>query len=55
MDRLFSIIFTAFSVTIIYAAWGEDAPVYNFALVFGGILLGHVLTEALNHIEGEDE
>lgn len=39
----------------IHIAWGLDAPIGNFALVFGGFLLGHVLTEALNAVEGDDE
>jgi len=39
---------TLISTAIIYLSWGNDAPIYNFALTFGGVLLGHVLTEALN-------
>lgn len=40
------------SITIIYLSWGYDAPIGNFALVFGGMLLGHIITDALN--EGEE-
>ena len=40
---------------VIFIAWGLDAPIGNFALVFGGFLLGHVLTEALNYVGGDDE
>jgi len=40
---------------IIFIAWGLDAPIGNFALVFGGLLLGHVLTEALNFVEDDSE
>jgi hypothetical protein len=43
------------AVSIIFISWGFDAPIHNFALVFGGFLLGHVLTEALNFVEGDDE
>jgi hypothetical protein len=42
------------SAAIIFLAWGNDSPMCNFALVFGGLLLGHILTETLNE-EGEDE
>lgn len=40
---------------IISIAWGHDEPIYNFALVFGGLLFGHILTETLNYVEGEGE
>ena len=36
---------------LIYISWGHDEPIYNFALVFGGVLFGHVLTEVLNFAE----
>ena len=39
----------------IYIAWGHDEPIYNFALCFGGFLLGHVLTEVLNEVENNEE
>ena len=39
----------------IYIAWGHDEPIYNFALCFAGFLLGHVLTEVLNELDGDDE
>jgi len=40
---------------VISIAWGHDEPIYNFALVVAGLLLGHVLTEVLNEVEGEEE
>ena len=43
------------SVLTISISWGHDEPIYNFALVFAGFLLGHVLTEVLNEVEGDDE
>ena len=46
---------TIIALTIIYLSWGFDAPIGNFAICFGGILLGHVLTETLNFVEGEEE
>jgi hypothetical protein len=45
---------TIIAMTIIYISWGFDAPMGNFALVFGGSLLGHVLTEVLNAEEKEE-
>ena len=45
------------AVSIIYLAWGMEAPIHNFALVFGGCLLGHVLTIVLDDTTdtGEDK
>jgi hypothetical protein len=42
------------SVLTISIAWGHDEPIYSFALVFAGFLLGHVLTEVLNEVDGEE-
>lgn len=39
----------------IYISWGHDEPIYNFALVVGGLFIGHVLTEVLNELDGDDE
>ena len=39
---------TIIALTIIYLSWGFDAPIGNFALTFGGCLLGHTITETLN-------
>ena len=48
---------TIIALTIIYLSWGFDAPIGNFAICFGGCLLGHVVTEILNEteVEGEEE
>ena len=46
---------TIIALTIIYLAWGMDAPIGNFALCFGGCLLGHVVTEILNETEVEGD
>ena len=42
------------STTTIYFAWGHDAPLANFALVMGGLFLGHALTIVLDHTEKEE-
>jgi hypothetical protein len=52
--QLLHITQTLIASLLIYISWGHDEPIYNFALVFGGLLLGHILTETLNE-EGEDE
>ena len=52
---LITIVQTSISVAIILLAWGNDGPIFDFALVVGGLLLGHALTEALNFVEGEEE
>jgi hypothetical protein len=46
---------TIIAMAIIYISWGFYAPMGNFALVFGGALLGHVLTETLNVDEKEGD
>lgn len=53
--QLLHITQTLIASLLIYISWGHDEPIYNFALVFGGLLLGHILTETLNEVEGEDE
>jgi len=52
-DKVYLVFMALISTAILYLAWGYDAPMGNFALCFGGALLGHVLTIALD--EGEDE
>ena len=52
--QLLRILQSIIATLIIYISWGHDAPIYNFALVVGGLLIGHVLTEVLNEV-GEDE
>ena len=39
---------TIIALTIIYVSWGFDAPLANFALVVGGLFLGHILTLVLD-------
>jgi hypothetical protein len=39
---------TSIALSIIYLSWGFDSPICNFAICFGGVLLGHVITEILN-------
>lgn len=51
MQVLIYITQSIIATQLIYVSWGHDEPIYNFALCFGGCLLGHVLTEVLNFIE----
>jgi hypothetical protein len=53
--QLLHITQTLIASLLIYISWGHDEPIYNFAIAFGGVLLGHVLTEALNFIEENEE
>jgi hypothetical protein len=53
-DRIYLVAMALISTALIYLAWGYDAPIGNFALAFGGCLLGHTLTVALNDT-GEEE
>lgn len=51
MLRDFSLILTAIIATAtIVLAWDSEygIPLRQLALVFGGMLLGHIITEALN-------
>jgi hypothetical protein len=45
---------TLIATLLIYISWGHDEPIFNFGLVFGGLLFGHVITETLNYDEGEE-
>ena len=54
LEKAYILGMTIIAVSIIYLAWGHDEPIYNFALCFGGALLGHVITEVLNEEEGEE-
>jgi hypothetical protein len=42
---------------IIYFAWDNEnaVPVFQFAIAFGGVLLGHVLTIVLDDTTNEKE
>jgi len=46
---------TLIASLLIYISWGHDEPIYNFALCFGGLLLGHVLTLVLDDTSEENE
>ena len=50
-DKVYLVAMTLISSAIIYLSWGFDAPIGDFALTFGGVLLGHVITEVLNDAE----
>ena len=52
--QLMRIVQSIVATLIIYISWGHDEPIYNFALVVGGLLIGHVLTEVLNEVDGEE-
>jgi hypothetical protein len=54
-DKAYILGMTIISLTIIYVSWGFDAPIGNFAIAFGGILLGHVLTLVLDDTGNEKE
>lgn len=53
-NRVYLIGQTLMASALLYAGWDKDSgiPVMQLALVFGGLLLGHVMTEALNDKEG---
>lgn len=54
-DKLLLIAQSILASMLIYISWGMDAPIYNFALCFGGVLLGHVLTLVLEDTEKEGD
>lgn len=47
-EKVYTLAMTLISTAIIYLAWGYDAPMGYFSLTFGGMLLGHTITETLN-------
>jgi hypothetical protein len=49
--QILNITQTLIASLLIYISWGHDEPIYNFALVCGGLFLGHVLTLVLNFVE----
>ena len=51
MQPLLYVTQSIIATLLIYIAWGRDEPIYNFALVCGGLFLGHVITELLNYAE----
>jgi hypothetical protein len=53
-DKVYLVAMTLISTAIIYLAWGYDAPMGDFALTFGGMLLGHVLTIVLDDREADE-
>jgi len=58
MLRDFSLILTAIIATAtIVLAWDSEygVPLRQLALVFGGMLLGHIITEALNLVSDADD
>ena len=54
-DKAYILGMTIIALTIIYLSWGFDAPLGNFAICFGGCLLGHVLTIMLDDTTNEKE
>lgn len=53
-EKVYVCALTLISTAIIFLAWGYDAPMGNFSLVFGGMLLGHIITEVLNFKEDDE-
>jgi hypothetical protein len=54
-DKAYILGVAIISTAIIYISWGHDAPLANFALVVGGLFLGHVLTIVLDDTGTEKE
>ena len=52
IEKVYLVSMTIIALSIIYISWGFDAPMGDFAIAFGGALLGHVVTEVLN--EGDE-
>ena len=52
-QRAYLIGMTIISMLTIYFAWDSEfgVPMMQFALVVGGMFLGHIITEALNTTE----
>ena len=55
MTPLLYILGTALSVAFIMFGWGGEGYLHKASLIVGGLYIGHILTEALNYVEGRDE
>ena len=51
VERAYLVGMTIIAISIVYLSWGYDSPMGNFALLVGGMFMGHVLTEVLNEKE----
>jgi hypothetical protein len=56
ISAFYLVLLTLLGSACIYIGWDSinGVPLFQFALVTGGILLGHVLTEALNENEVDE-
>jgi len=53
---MYNVLMTLIGGAIVVLGWDSENAVivYQFALVFGGMVLGHVLTEVLNFLEADE-
>ena len=53
MSRFYYVLMTAIGMSCIYLGWdsSDGVPLFQLALIFGGAVIGHVLTETLNQPE----
>jgi len=56
-SKMYYVVMTAIGFACITLGWDSinAVGVYQLAILFGGAVLGHVLTLALNEVEGDDE
>jgi hypothetical protein len=55
MSPIFYIFSTTLAIVCILFGWSGEGILYKLILIWGGVQLGHILTEALNYVEGRGE
>ena len=55
MSPIFYILGTIVAVFFILLGWDGEGIIHKVWLILGGLYIGHILTEALNYVEGRDE
>ena len=55
MSGMYFVCMTFIGFACVVLGWDSinAVGVYQLSILFGGVVLGHVLTEALNQVEGE--
>jgi hypothetical protein len=53
MSPFFYVIGTIVAVFFILLGWDGEGIIHKVWLIMGGLYFGHILTEALNYVEGE--
>ena len=53
MTPMLYILGSFISCAFLYFGWDGHSIIHQSCLIIGGVYIGHILTEALNYVEGE--